>query len=403
MGKGRRAIVRLGQDVEQVVADAVAGGQVPGAAWAVARDGEVATGAAGVHTPGGDDPVGPDSVFRIASITKPVVAVAALTLVDDGTLELDAPVDAVLPELADRQVLVDPADPAAGTVPADRAITLRDVLTFRLGLGADFAAPWPSPTVSALERAGAPVGPPAPQAAPDPDEWLRRLATVPLAYQPGTRWLYHTGASVLGVLVARATGRPLPEALRERVLEPIGMPDTGFGVPAAARDRFGPHWTPPAEDGRRECYDPVDGQWARPPAFPDAADGLVSTVADLVALARALTAGGRTAAGDRVLAEATVRAMLTEQAGPVDDEGGGWGLGIGVRRTDEPGGRSAGSYGWDGGLGGSWWTDPATGTTAVLLTNQMWSEGPPELFAAFRRAAFGRPSTASGRPSTASA
>ncbi|MGY1667075.1 serine hydrolase domain-containing protein [Geodermatophilus sp. SYSU D00696] len=380
----------LVQDVAQVVGRAVAAGAVPGAAWWVARDGEVARGAAGTHTPGGDDAVTPDTVFRIASVTKPVVAAAALTLVDDGTLGLDDPVDAHLPELAGLRVLADPADAGAGTVSARRPITVRDVLTFRLGTGLDFTAPWPTPTVAALGEAGLPAGPPAPQAAPPPDEWLRRLASVPLAYQPGERWLYHTGASVLGVLVSRAAGRPLPEVLGERVLAPLGMTSTGFGVPDGARDRLGPHWTPPGDDGRRGLYDPPDGQWASPPSFPDGGDGLVSTVDDLAALAAVLLAGGQTPNGRRVLAEHTVAAMLTEQAGPVDAEGGGWGLGIGVRREDEPQGRHAGSFGWDGGLGGSWWTDPVTGTTAVLLTNQMWSSPtPPAVFDDVRAVAFG--------------
>jgi CubicO group peptidase (beta-lactamase class C family) len=375
----------LAEEIEQVVGAAVAADAVPGAAWLVRRGGEVARGAAGTHTPGGEDPVRPDTVFRISSVTKPVVATAALTLVDDGTLALDEPVDRLLPELAGRVVLADPADAGAGTVPARRPITVRDVLTFRLGLGIDFTAPWPTPTVAALGDTGLPAGPPQPQAAPPPDEWLRRVAGVPLAYQPGERWLYHLGASVLGVLVARAAGRPLPEALAERVLVPLGMADTGFGVPAAARERLGPHWTPPGEDGARVLYDAADGQWASPPAFPDGGDGLVSTVDDLAVLARVLLAGG-----EPVLREDTVRAMLTEQAGPVDHEGGGWGLGLGVRRTDEPGGRHAGSFGWDGGLGSTWWTDPVTGTTAVLLTNQMWSSpAPPEVFDAFRAAAFG--------------
>ncbi len=375
----------MADEIERVVAGAVAAGEVPGAAWHVARGGEVARGAAGVHTPGGDDAVAVDTVFRIASITKPVVAVAALTLVADGTLALDDPVGPHLPELAAPRVLADPADAAAGTVPARRPVTVRDLLTSRLGLGIDFTAPWPTPTVAALGEAGLPVGPPQPQAAPPPDEWLRRLASVPLAHQPGERWLYHTAASVLGALVARAAGRPLPEVLAERVLVPLGMTSTGFGVPDAARSRLGPHWTPPDDEGRRELYDAADGQWARPPAFPDGGDGLVSTVDDLAVLARVLLGGG-----EPVLREATVRTMLTEQVGPVDDEGGGWGLGLGVRRVDEPGGRHAGSFGWDGGLGGSWWTDPVTGTTAVLLTNQMWdSPAPPAVFRAFRTSAFG--------------
>jgi CubicO group peptidase (beta-lactamase class C family) len=380
----------LAQDVERVVGAAVAADAVPGAAWVVVRGGEVARGAAGTHTPGGDDPVTPDTVFRIASTTKPVVAAAALTLVDDGTLGLDDPVDPHLPELAGRVVLADPTDASAGTVPARRPITVRDVLTLRLGLGIDFTAPWPTPTVAALGATGLPAGPPQPQAAPPPDEWLRRVATVPLAHQPGERWLYHVGASVLGVLVARAAGRPLPEVLAERVLGPLGMTGTGFTVPGAVRDRFGPHWTPPDDTGTRRVFDPADGQWTTPPAFPDAGDGLVSTVDDLAAFAAMLQAGGRAPSGERVLTEATVRAMLTEQAGPVDDEGGGWGLGLGVRREDEPGGRHAGSFGWDGGLGSTWWTDPVTRTTAVLLTNQMWSSPvPPAVFDEFRAVAFG--------------
>lgn len=369
--------------IAEAVTTAVAEGQVPGAAWRVDRDGAlVSRGAAG-------DGIVPETVFRLASITKPVVAAAAMALVDDGVLAPDEPVDGLLPELADRRVLVDAADASAGTVPALRPITVRDVLTFRLGLGLDFTAPWPSPTMTALAEAGLPVGPPAPQAAPPPDEWLKRVGTVPLAAQPGERWLYHTGASVLGVLIARAAGGPLPDVLAERVLGPLGMSSTGFGVPPAARERLGPHWTPPGEDGAREVYDAADGHWARPPAFPDGGDGLVSTVDDVAAFARMLQTGGRAPDGGRVLTEESVRAMTTEQVGPVDAEGGGWGLGIGVRITDEPGGRHAGSYGWDGGLGSSWWADPVTGISAVLLTDQMWaSPQPPPLFDAFRAAAF---------------
>lgn len=369
--------------IAAAVTAAVAEGQVPGAAWRVDRHGEVLSrGAAG-------DGIGPETVFRLSSTTKPIVAAAAMALLDEGLLELDQPVDSLLPELSHRQVLVDATDAAAGTVPAARSITVRDVLTFRLGLGLDFTAPWPSPTMTALAEAGLPIGPPAPQAAPPPDEWLRLLGTVPLAHQPGERWLYHAGAGVLGVLIARAAGRPLPEVLAERVLRPLGMDSTGFGVPPSARDRLGPHWTPPGPDGTREVYDAADGQWARPPAFPDGGDGLVSTVDDLAAFARMLQTGGCAPDGRPVLTGDAVRAMTTEQVGPVDDEGGGWGLGIGVRITDEPGGRHAGSYGWDGGLGSSWWADPVTGVSAVLLTNQMWaSPQPPPLFDAFRRAAF---------------
>ena len=135
----------------------------------------------------------------------------------------------------------------------------------------DFAGPFPGTVLGALAAQGLPVGPPAPQASPGPDEWMRVVGSVPLSHQPGARWLYNTGAQVLGVLVARAAGRPLPELLAQRLLDPLGMTDTGFHVPPDRLDRFGRQWLGP------DVYDEPDGQWATPPAFPDAASGLVST------------------------------------------------------------------------------------------------------------------------------
>ena len=373
----------LAERMHSTVTARVDAGELPGAAWLVRSGGEVARGAAGI---------GVDSVFRISSMTKPIVAALAMTLIDDGTLTLDTPIDDLLPELADRRVLLDPAGPLTETRPADRPILVQDVLEFRLGLGMDFTGPWPGPILAALADAGLAVGPPAPQHNPAPDEWMRILGTVPLAYQPGERWLYHTGASVLGVLIARATGRSLPDVLTDRILAPLAMTSTGFGVPAGAAARFGPHWAPGEDGAAPQLYDPADGQWARSPAFPDGGDGLVSTVDDLAAFAGMLSAGGVTAAGVRVLSEAAVTAMTTDRVGPIDDEGGGWGLGLGVRCVDEPGRRHAGSYGWDGGLGSSWWTDPVSGVTAILLTNQMWtSPQPPAVFTDFWSAAFTSP------------
>ena len=169
-----------------------------------------------------------DSVFRIASMTKPIVSVAALLLVEDCLLRLEDPVDDLLPELADRRVLVDGRGPIGGdTVPAHRPITVHDVLTFRLGLGMDLEAPWPQPLLTAMDELELGAGPPAPAVPPPPDEWMRRLSTLPLLYQPGERWLYNTGADVLGVLIARAAGQPLDEFLHGRVFEPLGMVDTG--------------------------------------------------------------------------------------------------------------------------------------------------------------------------------
>lgn len=377
--------------VRDAVTRHVEAGELPGAAWWVTDNTGMDDGYVGVHGPDGP-PIGAGTIFRISSMTKPVIAVAAMTLVDDGTLDLDADVDGVLPELADRRVLVDPFGPLTDTVPAVRPITVRDVLEFRLGMGMDFTGPWDNPLATAMAEAGLPAGPPAPQKAPEPDEWLRLIGDFPLSRQPGEQWLYHTGASVLGVLIARVSGTGLPEFLAERIFEPLGTSSTGFWAPAHVRHRFGPHWAP--GDNGPEEFDGANGQWSTRPAFPDGGDGLVSTTADLAVMTQMLRAGGHFG-GNRILSEDAVRAMTTAHVPVVDGEGGGWGLGLGVRNEDERRGdaaavrRHAGSYGWDGGLGSSWWTDPVSGVSAILLTNQMWtSPEPSPIFQDFWDAAF---------------
>ncbi len=385
---GEKVVRTVRQRVRDAVTVHLDAGDLPGAVWAVADSDGVIQDCAGTDRPDGGAALDLGTVFRLSSTTKPIIAALAMTLVDDGTLHLDSPVDDLLPELATRRVMSDPAGSVTDTVPAHRPISVRDVLEFRLGLGMDFSAPWPSPLMEAAAAAGLPMGPPAPQRNPEPDEWMRRLGTLPLACQPGERWLYNTGASVLGVLIGRAVGRPLPDVLEDRLLTPLRMSDTGFSVPPHAADRLGPLWMPSDDSGERQVYDPADGQWATPPAFPDGADGLVSTVGDVLAFATMLRAGG-VSGGRRILSADAVSAMTTSRVGPIDVGGMGWGLGIGVRDRDEPGGRQAGSYGWDGGLGTSWWTDPASAVIAVLLTNQMWpSPQPPAVFTDFWAAAF---------------
>ncbi len=337
-----------------------------GAAWLVDRAGSVSTGAAGTANL--------DSLFRISSVTKPIAAALAMTLVGDGTLVLDDPVDALLPELADRRVLRTPDSPLDDTVPAERPITVRDVLEFRLGLGMDFDGPYPGAVLGALLERGLPVGPPAPQQFPVADEWMRIVGEVPLSAQPGARWLYNTGAQVLGVLLERATGMPLDRLLATRVTGPLGMSDTAFHAPA---HRLGPVWMGDT------VYDEPDGQWSSRPVFFDAAAGLVSTVADLHAFARSLRDGS-------LLAPDLVALMVTASGGAHDPDGvEGWGLGIGVAVADRVDGRHAGTYGWDGGLGSTWWTDPVTDTIAILLTTDSWtSPQPTPIFTDFWRAAF---------------
>jgi CubicO group peptidase (beta-lactamase class C family) len=303
--------------------------------------------------------------------------------VEECRLRLDDAVDDLLPELADRRVLVDPRGPIDGdTVPAQRPITVQDVLTFRLGLGMDFAAPWPQPLLEAMGALALGWGPPEPQVPPEPDEWMRRLSTLPLLHQPGERWLYNTGSDVLGVLMARASGQPLEEFLRQRVFEPLGMVDTGFSTPHV--ERLGSCYGTDPPTGDRVVFDPPGGQWTTPPAFPSGGAGLVSTLDDYHAFGRMLLAGGRLPDGTKLVSRAAVEAMTIDYLGvdhgapgPLPDGSQGWGYGVGVqvRRTGliSP----VGMYGWAGGLGSSWANDPAERVVGVVLTTDAFTSAFP--------------------------
>ena len=197
----------------------------------------------------GERPVERASLFRIASTTKPITAAATLALVREGLLELDEPVDRLLPELANRRVLRRMDGPLDDTLPATGPVTVRGLLTFTFGFGMAlemFTAREPWPVVAAATEAGlATIGPPQPDAFVDPDTWIARFGELPLLAQPGERWLYNTGAHVLSVLCARAVGMSYDEVLRTRIFEPLGMRDTGLphrgrraagdGVPADCR------------------------------------------------------------------------------------------------------------------------------------------------------------------------
>jgi CubicO group peptidase (beta-lactamase class C family) len=355
----------------------------------------VEVGVAGRLTRGEPTPVGRDSIFRISSMTKPIVAVAALILVEEFTLRLEDPVDDLLPELADRRVLVDPRGPMDGaTVPAQRPITLHDVLTFRLGIGMDFTAPWPQPFLDALAELELGAGPPEPQVPPPPNEWMRRLSTLPLLYQPGERWLYNIGADVLGVLIARAAGQPLDEFLRERLFDPLAMVDTAFSVTDI--DRFGTcYGTDPT--GKRFTFDPPEGQWATPPEFPSGAAGLVSTVDDLHAFGQMLLSGGRLPDGSRLLSRASIDAMTTDHIdvaggapGPLPDGSQGWGFGVGVQVRRSGLAPAVGAYGWAGGMGSLWTNDPSNELVCVMLTTDAFAGAfpPPAVIQDFQTGAY---------------
>jgi CubicO group peptidase (beta-lactamase class C family) len=357
--------------LHDVLAGHVERGAAPGLVSLVCRRGETyveVIGTTAVDEPG---PMRRDTVFRIASMTKPITAVAAMILVEECVLRLDEAVDRFLPELADRRVLRHIDGPVDDTVPAERAITLRDLLTFRLGFGAYFA---PSPLNEVASKLGVSVGPPQPAQPPQPDEWLRRFSTLPLMVQPGERWLYHTGADILGVLIARASGQPFETFLRERIFGPLGMTDTGFSVPPGEVGRLATSYTTDPATGALSLHDPADGQWSTPPAFPSGGAGLVSTVDDYLAFAQMLLRGGAP-----LLSRPSVETMTSDHLTPAqkavsgffpdDFDARGWGFGVGVVTRRAHPAAPVGQYGWDGGLGTVWRNDPGEQLVAILLTN----------------------------------
>jgi CubicO group peptidase (beta-lactamase class C family) len=355
----------------------VGNGSVPGAVGLMARGDRVEVAAAGSADVGGTSPMARDSIFRVASITKPITAAAVMMLVEDGRIAMEDPVRQWLPELASPAVVRTPASPVDDVVPAVRPITVADLLTFRAGYGfpSDFSLPAVGLLFSELKQ-----GPPQPQLVAAPDEWMAALSRIPLLHQPGEAWLYNTCSDIAGVLIARVSGRPLPEFLAERLFGPLGMVDTGFDVPAGKLARFTSYYrTDPA--GGLELVDAPGGQWSSLPAFPSAAGGLVSTVDDWHSFARMLLVGGR-AGGRQLLSPASVRQMTTDQlTQPQRDasrlflEGQGWGFGGSVDVEAIDPWNVPGRYGWVGGTGTAAHITPSTGTVSILLS-QLEMAGP---------------------------
>ena len=361
--------------MHEVLAAHVASGAAPGLVALVSRKDSVHVDVIGSMSIGGP-PMQRDTIFRISSMTKPVTAVAAMILVEECKLRLDEPVDRLLPELANRQVLKRIDGPLDETVPVHRPITVRDLLTFRMGLGYLFPMD-EIPIHGAVAHLGLGPGPPRPLADPAPDEFLRRLGTLPLMCQPGERWLYNTPAEVLSVLVARAADQPFDAFLRERIFVPLGMQQTGFSVPAAQLDRLATSYMASWQTGALEVYDPAEGgAWSRPPVFPNGAGGLVSTADDYLAFARMLMDNGRHGK-THILSRPSVQLMTTDQLtleqrttsgfGPEFFADHGWGfcLYIATRRTQHS---SLGSYGWGGGMGTLWENDPHEQMITILMT-----------------------------------
>lgn len=368
--------------LRELLAARVEAGVVPGAVGLVARGDQVEVAAVGSVDVDGSAPMARDAIFRIASITKPVVTTAVMVLVQDGLVGLEDPVSRWLPELAPVKVVREPGAAVDDVVDAVRRFTVFDLLTFRCGYG--FPDDFSLPAVRLLFSRSI-QGPPEPGKTVESDEWLRRLAAVPMLRQPGEAWLYNTGSDIAGVLVERVAGCSLGEFLRERVFAPLGMVDTGFSVPPSDVGRLVTYYQPD-DNGGLTLVDRPDGQWSSPPAFESGAGGLVSTADDFLAFGRMLLGEG-----PRVLTGESLRLMTTDHLTPEQRadavlflEGQGWGFGGSVDVAAVDPWNVPGRYGWVGGTGTSAHVVPATGTVSVLMTQvAMTSPTPPPLMRDF--------------------
>lgn len=360
----------------------VESGKIPGLVALVSRNGETHVEAIGTMNHGGSALMRRDTIFRMASTSKPVTIAAAMILLDECRLRLDDLVETWLPELADRRVLKRIDGPLDDTVPARRPITVRDILTSTFGLGMDVTL-LGTPIMGAIFEQG--LTPDLPEPMPEPDEWMRRLGNLPLMYQPGERWQYHISNDLLGVLVARVTGQSFETFLKERIFEPLGMKDTGFHVSANEIDRLPPLYAPDPQTGEFIVWDEAKGgRYNRPPAFQGGGGGLVSTVDDYYTYFQMLLNHGMHGS-TRILSRPAVQLMTTNRLTPEQQaartaiaannvhisfgqgQHGGWGMGMAVRtyRGDYA---PIGQFGWDGGSGTSTYADPDNQLTGILLT-----------------------------------
>jgi CubicO group peptidase (beta-lactamase class C family) len=363
--------------LREAMAARVTKGEFPGMVTLVARGEDVHVDAIGTMALGSNEPMRRDTIFRITSMTKPILAAATMMLVEDRVLSLDEPVDRLLPELADRKVLKRIDGPLDETVPARRPITVDDLLTFRMGHGLIMEPTFdpPYPIVNAAKELQLVMGPPEPRTPHDPAEWLKRFATLPLMYQPGDRWQYNTGSLVLGVLVARASKQPLADLFRTRIFEPLDMKHTGFSIRPEEAKRLPIPYQTNFQTGKVE-QQTVSGPsvWTEPPAFPSGAAGLVSTIDDYLAFARLLLKDG-VHKSRRLLSERSVRLMTSNHLSPeqmaIPDPirgGQGWGFGMAVVTAPDEVSNEPGRYGWNGGYGTFWFNDPTRDLVAIAMS-----------------------------------
>ena len=359
--------------------------QLAGAAAMIWRDGR----AIDIATVGKRDlisglPVERDTIFRIASMSKAVTSVAALTMLDDGRFELDEPITRYAPEFARMRVLRNPEGPLDQTDEAVRAITFRDLLTHRAGLTYGEFHRGPIGAAS-LQTLGPQI-----ENALAPDEWIARLATLPLIDQPGAGFHYSVSTDLLGFLIARLDGVSLGQVLDRRVLAPLGMPDTGFSVSRNKRSRRAGLCGFDAE-GRPTALTALPGRHAleeRPDdmTFESGGQGLWSTLDDYLAFARMLigdTANGKPLLRSETLAMMTSNQLTMEQRSSarmfgrsIFAEGHGYGMGVAVVLEPEKADArrcrgGVGTIGWPGAYGGWWQADPNDRSVLIFLTHNM--------------------------------
>lgn len=353
---------RRADAVREAMTDANETMGAPGVVWAVAS-GPTEDRVVTVESAG---PLHPDALFRIASVTKPIASAAVMRLVADGVLGMDEPLERWVPEWADRRVVRTRNGPLDDTVEASRPLTVRDLLAMGFGLGYDMAAPPEDPLTVACQEAeiySSWVVPTLP-----PEVWSERAGALPAAHHPGEGFMYQSSFDALTVVVERATGRGFDEVLREQVLRPLGMDETGYTVPASDLHRVPANFFPSDEEFT-EAAPAADPELQERPLFSSGATGLVSSVSDLISFAQMLLDGGLGPHG-RVLPATSVEQMRTEALSPAAKEmassflepGQTWGLGVAI---DEEG-----RFGWDGGTGTSLWIDPTAQVAGVLLTRE---------------------------------
>lgn len=356
-------------------------GVLAGAVTLVWRKGEVVqTSAIGHRDIKGGLPMTRDSLFRIASMTKPVTSIAVMMLMEEGKLKLDDPVTRWLPELANMQVLNDPAGPLDATTPAARDITVEDLLTHRSGMAYAFTSMGPI-AYAHEEKLGSPLANPL-----TPDQWLKALGELPLTYQPGERFHYSHATEVLGFLVARIEGRPLGEVLKARIFDPLGMVDTGFWMPPEKRSRMARLYQAPLEGPLKDVSFP---ETDTPPAFEGGGGGLISTADDYLKFARMMLGGGEVD-GVRLIKPETLELMAANRL--TEEQRGhgfmgmpfwlsqGFGLGLSMILDAEKhqwmGAGAEGAYGWPGAFGTWWQADPANDLILIYLIQDSMPLGP---------------------------